>query len=164
MRTRLSAEYSIGFKILNAFLLFVVSFILLTNLPHDPWPVWFTFSLDAILLTGSYLMVQFFLKDRVVISFDENSLYLTNVITNSEQIIPLEQVTWLNMRMNIIKTGGIWYTRYSLHYNDMNNPDQKIKFYNKSTDNSLYSFVKAAKAKNPDFRYKNWSWTLDLKD
>jgi hypothetical protein len=164
MRTRLSATYSTGFRILVTFLVFAACFILLTNLPHDPWPVWFTFSLEAILLSGSFLLVQFLLKDRVVISFDENNLYLTNVISNSEQVIPLERVTWLNMRMNTIKTGAIWYTRYSLHYIDIDNLEQKIKFYNKSTDNSLYSFVKAAKKKNPDFRFKNWSWTLDLKD
>jgi hypothetical protein len=164
MRTRLSAKFSIWFKILTSFFLFLFSFILLTKLPHDPWPVWFTFSLDAVLFTGSYMTVQYFCKDRTVISFNPNNLYITDVKSNTEDIIPLEHVSWLNMRMNSIKTGAIWYQRYSIHYIDNYNQEQKIRLYIKLMGDSLMEFVKAAKAKNPDFRYKNWSWTLDLKD
>ena len=164
MRIRLSAKFSIWFKILASFFLFLFSFILLTKLAHDPWPVWFTFSLDAVLLTGAYMTVQYFCKDRTVISFDQNNLYITDVKFNTEDVIPLEHVSWLNMRMNTIKMGAIWYRRYSIHYVDNYNQEQKVRLFIKLMGDSLVEFVKAAKAKNPDFRYKNWSWTFDLKD
>jgi hypothetical protein len=164
MRTRLSAKFSIWFKILTTLFLFLFSFILLTKLPHDPWPVWGNLTFEAILITSFYLLVQYFFKDRTVIAFDRDNLYITDVIAHAEQVIPLEHVSWLNMRMNSIKTGAIWYRGYSLHYADDYHQEQKIRFYIKSTGNELREFVTLAKNKNPEFRYKNWSWTFDLKD
>ena len=164
MHTRLSAKFSIWFKIGTSLFIFLFSFILLTKLPHDPWPVWANLSFEVILFAASYMLVDYFFKDRTVIAFDPDNLYITDVISNAEQVIPLEQVSWLNMRMDTIKTGAIWYQKYSLHYEDEYHQEQKIRFYIKSTSYPLREFLKVTKNKNPNFRYKNWSWTFDLKD
>jgi len=164
MRTRLSVKFSVWFKIGTSFFLFLFSFILLTKLPHDPWPVWASLAFEAILFTSSYLVVQYFFKNRRVIAFDQDNLYITHVLSQEEQVIPLKQVSWLNMRMNRIKTGAIWYWGYSLHYTDDYNQEQKIRFYIESGSKELREFVGLAKNRNPEFQFKNWSWTFDLKD
>ena len=164
MRTRLSAKFSVWFKIGYSFILFLFSFIFLAGLSHDPWPVWITFSLESILFVASYLLIDYFLKDRKIIAFDLDNLYISDVTSNTEHVIPLEHVSWLNMRMNTLKQGAYWYRRYSLHYEDSTNQEQKIRFYVGTSSSELRDFVEKAKTKNPDFRYKNWSWTFDLKD
>lgn len=164
MRTRLSAKFSVWFKIGVSIFLFLFSFILLSSLPHDPWPVWLSLSIEVILFAVSYLLADYFFKDRIVIAFDQDFLYITNVISETEQVIPLEHMIWLNMRMNTIKSGAYWYRSYSLHYDDGYNQEQKNRLYIESSSKALREFVTIAKNKNPDFRYKNWSWTFDVKD
>jgi hypothetical protein len=136
----------------------------MSNLHHNIWPVWVNLSLEALILVASFMLVHYVFKDRKIIEFDQNYLYIENVILNTEEVIPLKNIHWLNMRMGTIETGTTWYFKYSLHYSDIKNVEQKIRFYIKSSCKELTDFVKLVKIKNPDFRDKNWSWTFDLKD
>jgi hypothetical protein len=163
MRTRLTATYSVFTRIMISILIFVGSFILFVNMGFTIWlgrgiPVF-----AVILLITSYLLLRFILKDRVVIEFDSGDFYIVDASSKTEQKIPLENVSCLNLRPGIIKMTR-WYARYSIHYLDNYQQEQKIRLYADWLGKPLKDFVSAVKKKNSSFEFKDYTWTLDFKD
>jgi hypothetical protein len=119
MRTRLSAKYSywvIGSIALFAFVsLFILSASVgitafIWGMIHNPGLIVF-----AILLFGLCIrLVTWILTPNNIIEFDDNFVYIEDVKNATEDKIPLERVTWLNLRPLSFDVGAYWFWRYSL--------------------------------------------------
>ena len=163
MRTRLTASYSVFSKIIIATLIFVGSFIFFVNIGVTVWFGKGTPVFAIVLFIASWLLVQFITKDRTVIEFDASDFYIVDATSKTEQKFRLENVIWLNLRPGMIKVSR-WFVRYSLHYLDNYQQENKIRLWVSWTGKPLDEFVNAVKKKNPDFKYKGWTWTFDTKD
>lgn len=163
MRTRLTASYSPFSKILIGVFIFVFSIVILA---HFILPVWltrvFTF-FEIILLIASYLFARLITKNRIVIEFDSSFFYIVNVASKEEQKIPLENVSWLNMRPGKVEVSSR-FVPYILHYFDNNQQEQRIKVWVNWMDEPVKAFTSSIEKKNPAFEYNDSSWSLDYKD
>ncbi len=162
MRTRLSAKYSMWVKLPITLIVFVIAFIIAAKLNIIAFldaPRSYIF--EIILLFACCRLVFFVLKDRKVIEFDESFLYIVDNKQGIETRIPLKNITWLNRRLRDFKVGALWFCWYSLHYLDEFNQQQRIRFFIKVPSEPCSRFAGLVKGKNPDFRFKNWSWNFD---
>lgn len=163
MRTRLTMNYSIFLKGLLTFFIFLFSFVFAASTGFTSKLGNLTPVFELLLIIASFFLVQFITKDRTVIEFDEDYLYIVNKTVENEEKFPLEHVSWLNLRPGIMK-GNRWFVRFSLHYLDADGQPQRIKLWIDWLGNPLKSFVKLVKQKNPAFVYKDATWTFDYKD
>ena len=150
MRTRLTASYSPFSKILIGVFIFVFSIVVLA---HIILPVWLTrvFTVfEIILLIASYLFARFITKNRIVIEFDTSFFYIVDVASKTEQKLPLENVSWLNLRPGKIEVSSR-FVPYILHYQDNNRQKQSIKVWVDWLDEPVKVFTNSIKKRNPEF-------------
>ena len=150
MRTRLTASYSPFSKILIGVFIFVFSIVVLA---HIILPVWLTrvFTVfEIILLIASYLFARFITKNRIVIEFDASFFYIVDVASKTEQKLPLENVSWLNLRPGKIEVSSR-FVPYILHYQDNNRQKQSIKVWVDWLDEPVKVFTNSIKKRNPEF-------------
>lgn len=150
MRTRLTASYSPFSKILIGVFIFVFSIVILA---HIILPVWLTrvFTVfEIILLIASYLFARFITKNRIVIEFDASFFYIVDVASKTEQKLPLENVSWLNLRPGKIEVSSR-FVPYILHYQDNNRQKQSIKVWVDWLDEPVKAFTNSIKKRNPEF-------------
>jgi hypothetical protein len=171
MRARLSAVYSSWIKGGLAFFVCLFVYILSSGVRRALFDSfgervegWLFFLFAIVLFWGCYQLIAFVLKDRKIVEFDDTYLYIEDKKTATETQVPLENVFWLNMRMRELKMGTVWFFFYSLHYRDESRMERKVKFFIRTGSDEFAKFLTLVKAKNPDFRFKNWSWSFDFKD
>jgi len=167
MRYRLSSTYTLWQKIIVTVLLFGLLLVtdlygfILRNLPD------LGFAKILIILAFAFLcfkLVDFILRERKVIEFDEENLYIVDKKNEQEEYIPLRNLTKLNMRPTNFHIGNYWFNKYSLAFIDQVSQEQKIRFFIQIGKPNTEKFLSLVKAKNPDFRYKNWTHTFDFSD
>jgi hypothetical protein len=163
MHTRLTATYSVFDKIILSVFVFLFSLVGLSKIRFPSWIGGGTPVLTILLFAISYLLIQLIIKKRRVIEFDADNFYIVDLSSKTEQKIPLENVSWLNMRPGKIEVNR-WFVPYSLHYQDNNKKEQKISIYVDWLGKPIKEFVQFVIIKNPDFEFKNCTWTFDFKD
>jgi hypothetical protein len=109
-------------------------------------------SIDDILFPflGAFLVwLSFFLiRNRLVIEFDNNYLYLTR--GKKSIVLPLSQVTALKATVS----GNKWRQEFIIEYSDM---DAKVfsLHFTPNNDGSLEEFVEVVRKQNPRFDYQS---------
>jgi hypothetical protein len=123
---------------------------------------------NIIFISGFFFLcfklIDFLLKERRVIEFDEDNLYIVDKQRQQEAYIPLKKLTRLNMRPAWFSIGNYWFNKYSLKFIDDFSQEQKISFYIQAGKPNTQKFVSFVKSRNPYFNYKNWTHTFDLSD
>jgi hypothetical protein len=165
MRIRLSGKIPVVEKIHVAFLIFfflsTVSAVLLMSIGFRI-PVWYV--LVATYFIASYPLSQYLYKDRIVVSFNLENFYITNVNSGTEEVIPLSHATHLNTRIPEIRKDSIWSWKYRLYYLDNFNNDQNVRLFINQRSIEFREFITFAKMKSPNFRIIHYSKWFDLRD
>lgn len=167
MRYKLSATYTLWQKIIVTILLF--GFLMVTDvygsvlrsLPNLGF-VNIIFVFGFIFLC--FKLVDFILKERNVIEFDDENLYIVDKKNEQEEYIPLRNLIKLNMRPTNFHIGNYWFNRHSLTFIDNLGQEQKVRLYIQTGKENTQRFLLLVKSKNPNFRYKNWTHTFDFSD
>jgi hypothetical protein len=165
MRHKLSATYTLWQKIIVTILLFGLLIVtdvygsILRSLP-DLGFVNILFIFAFIFLC--FKLVDFVLKERIVIEFDDDSLYIVDKKNEQEEHVPLRNLIRLNLRPVYFHIGNYWFNKHSLTFIDNLGQEQKIRFYVQTGKQNTQKFLSLVKSKNPDFRYKNWTHTFDF--
>ena len=155
MRTRLSVKWSISHKILTAFFIFLFSIIIWSNILSYRWPVWIWHSLIVLSFFYAYPLAQFIYKDRTVVLFDQENLYISNVVSGEEKVIPLEHVTFFKMTLTRVSS---YYYKWLLRYDDGFYQKQEFKFFLIRNYKVYQEFTTLTKKKNPAFRVENYTF------
>jgi hypothetical protein len=156
MRTRLSVKWSISHKILTAFFIFLFSLVIWNKIYSYRWPEWIWHSFMVLSLIYAYPLAQFIYKDRTVVSYDQDNLYISNVVSGEEKVIPLEHVTFFKLTIR----RDNYFHKWLLRYDDGFYQKQEIRFfyiyeYNYKAHKEFTAFIKK---KNPAFILENYTW------
>lgn len=163
MRQRLSARYTLWQKIPLTFMLFVIVLLtgisgkILNNLPDSLFVMVLVF---ALLAAFCFMIIQFLLKERTIVEFDDENLYIINLKDQQQRSIPLAKMIRLNMRPPGFVIGTFSFWTFSLSFTNDSNQDEKIKFVmQEGMLSSPYKrFVSLTTDKNPGFQTKNWTF------
>jgi len=161
MRQRLSAKFSMGQKITIAFLLLVA--LLVTGISGTisnlfPELAMIPFLVTGLLAAGSFALIQFLMKDRKIVEFDDENLYVIYVKDQQEKTIPLRNLTKLALRPPKLEIGAYWFWTYSLTFTGESGTEEKIRFMMLVGRSSYQQFIPLVTAKNPDFKVRNWTF------
>ena len=165
MRQRLSAEYTVWPKIALTILLFATLLVtdiygtVLRNLPDLVVGHYVAIFLFIFLC---YKFIDFLLRERIVVEFDSDNLYIIDKKYQQEEPIPLQKILNLSVRPAYFHIGRYWFFRHSLTFIDNLNQEQKISFNIQTGRKSTKNFTALVKEKNPNFRYKNWTHPFDF--
>jgi len=172
MRERLSQPFSLVFRIFTSMFPFLFLVIIVANfLGKYFWKtnlgigVWLIYALLAFL---SFKIVSFLFREKIIVEYDDQNVYVRDKQLDSEQAIPIKNLIRLNLRPMSFSTGSIRYQKYNLWYADEYGKEAKVSFYSGisffKSANSLYNFVRLVKQQNSEFDFKNWTWSFDLKE
>lgn len=109
-----------------------------------------------------FKLVDFLFRERKVIEFDEENLYIIDKQKEQEECIPLKNLIKLNMRPMYLDIGNYWFNKHSLKFVDSLNQEKQTCFYIRTGSPNTQKFLSLVKSKNPDFIYKNWTHTFDI--
>jgi hypothetical protein len=167
MKVRLSASYTLWMKVLLTLLLFAVLLAtdvygsVLRNLP-DIGEIGEVVIKIPLFIFLCYKLVDFILKERKVVEFDEEYVYIITKKDSLECLIPLYNVLKLNMRPVNFRIGNYNFNRYNLYYTSGAGTTEKQSFFIRTAGKELQQFINFTKQQNPDFRYKNWTHSFDF--
>lgn len=120
-------------------------------------PVLLVLLLDAVSAFACFKLAQFFLREKIIVEFDEDNLYITNVKEQQERTISLDNMIKYALRPGKITMGAVWYWKHSLDFINESKQDEQIRFFVNVNNPADNDFISLARSKNPDFKYKNWS-------
>jgi hypothetical protein len=158
MRQRLSAKYGLNIKLPLAFiislfpLIFTLDNNLLSWLPHS---IYTTLIFYALLVFGTYKIVSYYLREKLVVEFDQDYLYITNMEMGYEESIPLNRIIHLKRHQGYFEAGSRWFSEHTLTYMIEYEAETKISFDIEAGDKNLEAFEKVTKSKNPEFHYND---------
>lgn len=161
MRRRLSSSFTLWQKISTS--IFFLGFLLLTGisgkilnyLPESPILTWLVI---ALLAAGCFALVQFLLKDRTIVAFDDANLYIFRVKDPQEQTIPFRKLIGIALRPPSIEMGACWFWTYSLTFTGDGGEQERVRFWMLVGKTSYREFLSLVEAENPEFKVKNWTF------
>lgn len=167
-RRRLNAKYSVGIKIVLTIFLFIILGItgvwgFIYRFLPDWGPVW-NWTMTALDAFVCYKLIDFILKDRRVLEFDDEWLYVINKKEDTEEQIPLRCIVALNRRPHSWEIGAYLFNRYSIHYVDDFYAKGKVAFMAGPGWRNLYEFEEKVSRQNPNFKAKRWTHSFDFWD
>ncbi len=112
--------------------------------------------LNSLIFFYAYpLALLFIYKDRTVVSFDQENLYISNDVSGEEKVIPLEHVTFFKMTLTRV---SYYYYRWLLRYDDGFYQKQEVRFFLIKNYKVYQEFITLTKKKNPGFRVENYTF------
>jgi hypothetical protein len=161
MRQRLSAKFSIGQKIALAMIL--LAMMLITGISGKianlfPELANIGFLVFGILAVASFAIINFLLKDRKIVEFDDENLYVVSVKDQQKRAIPLRNLNMLALRPPKLEIGAYWFWTYSLTFTGDAGTEEKILFMMIVGRSSCQQFIPLVTSKNPGFKVKNWTF------
>lgn len=158
MRQRLAAKFSVGQKIVSTILLLV--FVLISGISGkiiDLFPelASIDFLVSGCLAAASFAVIQFVMKDRKVIEFDDENLYIIRVKDQQEMAIPLRNLIKLSLRPPKLEIGAYWFWTYSLTFTGETGMEENIRFMMVVGRSSYQQFLPLVISKNPNFKVRN---------
>lgn len=148
-RTRLTSNLS--FEIFGVICLPIVLYMLVSGNELN-----FYSKLILFIIFGLFALLLYFLLTLKTIDFDDNYVYL---ISNSkEEIIPIENITYIKLTMSGINSKDFWEMRYI----NENNEEISLSFVPKSVKATIFTLEELIKLKNPEADIENHASSLDF--
>lgn len=136
---------------------------LLNRVDERPWPQFLRLLLAAACYYSAYQLVKHWMREKQVVEYDTNYIYITDLQQGTQTKIPLQNVVRWNRRPGYYDYKKRSSLRYSLHYLDSTGLLAKVIVV---TSSSVYvdDFLKKVKAQNPAFTQKHWTHSFDYPD